>query len=181
MIPNLPYLVNSSSYNTHFLYLVCIMGTLVITRKTEPKKFPWLLIVWLAPVLIIAPMAAVNTVGPRTYFTSNCCYILFALMLFAPLWETINKPARIISAGALILCIFICGAHYIRVYREIGETNRKRLIIMEEAKNGKVETCRIIRFTNENYLWYPTPNTEERVQYFREFYEIPDGVTLIFE
>lgn len=181
MIHNLPYLVNSSFYNTHFLYLVCIMGTLVITRKTEPKKFPWLLIVWLAPVLIIAPMAAVNTVGPRTYFTNNCCYILFALMLFAPLWETINKPARIVSAGAVILCVLICGAHYISVYREIGETNRERLIIMEEAKNGKVETCRIVRFTNENYLWYPTPNTEERVQYFREFYEIPDDVTLIFE
>ena len=164
MIHNFPDQVNSSYQNTHFLYLVCIMGNLVIVKKTQPERFPWLLAIWIAPVLIIAPMAAVNTVGSRTYFTSNCCYILFALMLFALLWEYLNNSLRIVSAGTVVLCVLSCGAHYISVYREIGNSNRERLAIIEDAKNGKIDTCHFAAFPNEEYLWYPSPETEERIQ-----------------
>ena len=153
----------------------------MIIRKTEPKRFPWLLAVWVSPVLIIAPMAAVNTLGPRLFFTSNICYIVFALLSSVPLWDIIRKPLRTLLTVILIACFLVCCLHYTNTYHEIGNINRLRLAIMEDAKTGSLETCCFPPFPNQSYIWSPNPITKESLDDFRSFYGIPEHVIILFE
>ena len=176
----LPF-VTRFQYYIHFFLIVLILGDLIILRKADPKCFPWLLVFWVSPLFIVAPMATVNTYGFRTYFNTNCCYILFAMILSAPLCTVLRKSLHSAVVVIISLGLFACGIHYIHIYHEIGKANRERFAIMEDAKNGKTDACHFVAFPNETYLWFPFPNSEERLQYFREFYEIPENVVILFK
>lgn len=160
-------------------YLLLILLDLCLFFRRDPRRFSLLLSVWVSPILILLPMAVVNTFGARSCFTSNLCWALFLLMLTAPVAATATGLPRRALAVGLTLCLLVCLVRFGRVYAQIGTTNRQRLAVIRTARDGAVDTIELPAYPYPTYLWFPDP-IEERVGDFKAFYGIPAQVTVLF-
>ena len=141
----------------------------------------WLLAIWVSPFCIMAPMVLINTVGPRSYYTTNLCLIIVGqILLCSLLSDHDNRRFRaFLFAGAFILCI-CCGCCKVKVYYPIGVIKQQRDLLIDQIND---ETNEIIfpSYPNDQYLWVPDPKSAGRLAYFKEFYHIPETVNVVFE
>ena len=157
------------------LYLVLITADLFCFFRRDRRSFSWLLAVWLSPLILLAPMAVINTLGPRSFFTSNICYTLFLLLLTVPLFAGMRRPFRRALGAAAVICLIACFARYGRVYAQIGSVVRERAAVIRSAQNGESDRIELPAFPHPWYLWFPDPGGS-RIAYFRAFYGIPEQV-----
>ena len=83
-------------------------------------------------------------------------------------------------AVCLVLAL-VAGVRWGHIYADIGAVSRERNAMLAQARRGEVASVTLPAYPHPEALWYPDPNNEYRVPYFREFYGIPDGVEVSFE
>ena len=166
-------------------FIDCVFACLVLLElyllfRSDKKMLFLLSAAWLMPFVIIVPMVAVNTVGPRIYYTAYLCLILFCQLLLT----FILRDRAALSKGAAaagILLILAFGLHTGIVYDSIGRVNRQRIEIMQQGAEAQSKSISLPAYPYPQYLWFPNPAYDEREAYFREFYHLPDDMALYFE
>ena len=163
------------------LFLVLVTAALCrVCGRTAGERF-WLLLVWSAPFLLMAPMVVINTVGPRSFFTADLCFALLCLLLLAPLWRAWPGGFRKVVLAVCLVLALVAGVRWGHIYADIGAVSRERNAMLAQARRGEAASVTLPAYPHPEALWYPDPNNEYRVPYFREFYGIPDGVEVSFE
>lgn len=162
----------------HLLYLLLVTFDLLVFFPKEPRYRFWLLCLWASPLLIIAPLTAVNTVFPRSFVTSDLCCTLFFLLLLAPLLAGWSLPLQRAAAAMFAAAFLLFAWHYGRIYAEIGSVNRERLALIREARRGERDTICFPAFPHNGYLM-PTDFPPSDSTY-RAFYGIPEDVAFTF-
>ena len=136
-------------------------------------------LLWLAPLVILAPMLVINTVGPRSFYTSNVCLLLFCVTLAAAL-PLPDIRLRRAAVWLCAVCALALGLFWGRVYLSIGAVTRARDAAMAEVRAGAADSVLLPFFPHKQYLWYPNPVDAVFEKDFRAFYRIPDGTALSF-
>ncbi len=161
-------------------FIVCALQIFVLYRR-EPQK-RWLLFgSWIAAPLVVFPMAAVSGADGRTFITPYIFLVLLLVVLFSDLYMSGHRKTRRLSI-ALAVILFAAGLlHVIPVYDQIGKTYRQQLEMMQSAgKTG--EPVVIKEFPHKEWLWLPEPKKDSAyVEFYREFYSIPESAELRFE
>ena len=140
----------------------------------------WLLVLWVSPFLVIAPMIVINTVGPRSFYTAYICLILFGASVLGLLLTGTKKKINVVPVLIAALTLVLC-ARWIIIYKAIGDETAKRKTQIETAVANGDKVIYFGRFPYEEYLWFPDPTGPTRIRWYKDFYGIPEDTTVVFE
>ncbi len=148
--------------------------------RQDRRMLLFLSFTWLAPFVIMTPMLAVTYVGPRICFPAYLCLILFCQLLLVSILRDRSELLRCATATSILLLLAF-GLHIGIVYDSIGRINRQRIEIMRRGIAAQSESICLPAYPYSQYLWIPNPANDEREMFFREFYHLPENMSLIFE
>ena len=154
---------------------------LVVMFWDEKKLLTKILTAWFTPFLVMLPMLVIDSIGGRCFYAGVICHIMLCQMLLICFIKDLKFAFKAVWL-ALLCCITIFFAVRMTViYSNIGRVSRERYAVIDSIKN---ETDGIVidmpSYPFAQYLWYPDPIDESRMEYYKEFYGIPDNVELEF-
>ena len=162
-------------------FVLLIFIEIILVFKNHKKLLSWLLVLWLSPFMVIAPMLAVNTVGPRSYYTAYVCLIAFGATVLAFLLAGAKKKtAYMISAFIAAVLLGLC-VRWIVIYKAIGDESRVRKLQIETAIANDDTYIYFEKFPYDDYLWFPDPTGPTRIGWYKDFYGIPEDIDIVFE
>lgn len=164
------------------LFVALMIVEIILLFRMDRQLLTWLLVLWIIPFIIIVPMIMINTVGPRSFYTTDICFILFGGMIFS--YIACKKQLYIVVLSILsLISVTVLGARWIKIYRPIGYHSRERERMIETAVSNGDKQIIFSEYPNSDYLWLPDPSQKDpqRVPYFKEFYHIPESVDIWFE
>lgn len=153
-----------------------LIGTLVENKRQRNIMFGFLAFAQ----LLVVPLAAVGGWSSRNYLTSDILLIVVACYLLNNALETIDfkQAMQKILPALLSLCIMAVYAPALVIYSSIGKIDRERYQIIANTDFEQDSSLSLPAFEYEEYLWNPTPYEEYSKPFFKEFYGIPDNVTI---
>lgn len=162
-----------------FLYFSSILIQVIFLFDSITKR--QLIFLWISAPLIIAPLLVTTEVGHRLFITPNIFITLFALISFCRLSEKLSeKPLRIIHTGGYILLAVLISIYGV-AYINIGAHKNLRDRIVYEALQNNSKTISLPPYdAGRDYLYAPN-GSDSYLDTFREFYNIPEDVEIIFE
>lgn len=171
-----------ASYTQFALSVIyCCVIAVEVLFWFEKKRRGELLVLWLSPLALVAPLLATGEYGQRLFFTTNIAVLLFLVLVVSELLEvattlTLKRAGVLVAFAAMLLFGF-----YGQMYSDIGacKTTREKLINEAVAMGRKV--VEQPSFPHDEYLHGENPDAEWRVPYYKEFYGIPADVELVFE
>ena len=169
------FVINSLSSGIFFLVVTTELFLLFRGEKALLYK---LFFIWLSPIGVILPLTFTSDLGPRLFFTSSALLILFALYLLRFCLKSMPKKVYCSAFICVLACVLLlqCGT----VYFEIGKCSRQRTAIIENAVKAQADTIYLPRYPYSDYLWKPDPFNPEREAFFKDFYNIPQTVSIVF-
>jgi hypothetical protein len=135
------------------------------------------------------PLAVTNSVGERLFFLPYIMQLLaiskVAGLLCRQLAD-IKPKKKCFAVAVLVLLVFsaVPVAKKTRDYTQIGKIYRAQLEIIQQAKESGAKEIVLPAYSyelEENYLHFPHPLNEERMGYFKSFYNIDQDVEIIFQ
>lgn len=169
-----------------FFFLV--MLNLIIFKYYNQKNTLAALFLWFLIPLVIFPMVAINTVGPRSYFTPTCFLVLFFCIVLNSVLNlessshilSITTKDHYIKKIKIISLLFLCVICIFRgnVYYKIGKINKVRYTTIKNAIAHNEKEIYLPKYPHKEYLWCPEPTSKERVYFFKEFYKLPQDSNL---
>lgn len=185
------YANNEYSLARHVLFgggltLLNLFATILLTLRTTFKNGinHRLLLLWIAFIMMIAPLFAVTPIGSRCLFASYVVLIIIVCECFKCVnitcSELVTKIQRTISILGTI-SILCCAAYNFTIYFKVYQADllRYQHIMYEIAQGSKV--AELSHLPYEDRLWTATPFKDNDIweQRYKLFYEIPDDVDLI--
>lgn len=162
----------------YFLVVTCEIIYLFIGEKLLLGK---LLSVWLSTYGVVAPLVVTSELGPRLFLTTDVLLILFSLMLLDTIKDHIPKKIRQLGTIFIMVLAITLSCFYVNIYREIRICTDQRNAIIKRAVENDDSTIVLPNYPHSDFLWIPNPANDLRVGFFKEFYNIPQDVTIIFE
>lgn len=169
-----------------FFFLV--MLNLIIFKYYDQKNTLTALFLWILIPLVMFPMVAINTVGPRSYFTPTCFLVLFFCVMLSLVLNlessahvlSVTAKARYIKKFQIISLLFLCVICTFRgnAYYQIGKINKARYTTIKKAIAHNEKEIYLPKYPHKEYLWCPEPTSRERVYFFKEFYKLPQDSNL---
>ena len=148
--------------------------------------FPWegaykriiLAFVWLSVPGVVLPCIAVKVVGSRYFLLSSFFLIEFCLFLFAEVYRHWLKWPRITDC-LFLLAFVLVSMHRFFIYYDIGQGKKERDALIRAAQNGEIDRLYFPDLPHDEYIEYNEPlDGQIEVNYFREFFKIPDSVEM---
>ncbi len=164
-----------------FFVVVLVQGVLLLhDNKTQRDLF---LFCWLSAPAVMLPMIVVASVGWRSYLTSDLFLLETGLLLLMKLTEEEeNENFRKTAAALLAAALCAVWGYFGVVYHDIGAVRKQRSEVIAQARVGETDSILLKAFPHGEYLWGPDPEYgSERVEFFRQFYQIPENVDLWFQ
>ena len=148
---------------------------------TEKEERLSICITYLGSLAFAAPLIAADPIGPRCFYISYVFEVLAAVKILQYL---LKKREEIqVFYAALILAVTVCisALFYVRISMIIGKYSDYRAELIEEAveQNAKELTLPVMPFSD--YTGYTEPIDEIWAEKFKEFYHIPENMTVRFE
>lgn len=161
-------------------FLMVLIETWVLFQHKKALKWQ-LIFLWLSPVIIIAPLVVTTEYGARLFFTTNIYVILFDLILMKQAWDGNNGvwPKVLVPTIAFVASFLFIFHGFI--YVQIGECKNTRDTIIETALLDGASEISLPAYPFREYLQFPDPIDDWRIDYFKEFYGIPLDVNVTFE
>lgn len=163
-----------------FVFFVMCSCEIVAIYKQDKMRLMHRLFFWFSAQIVILPLLITTEAGDRLFFTSNVLLILFVLhLLYDILPELPPIAARNVIAGFLAAEILVIA--YIAVlFAQIGKCRDQRMRIVEKAAREGAVVVELPAYPHADYLWFPDPATDQRWEYFKEFYGIsPEAEVII--
>lgn len=149
--------------------------------RSKKQLMQRMYVIWLSALAIIAPLISTTEIGHRLFLNSNIFLILFFAMLLeqAMLFYSHQKiPVRLLRIGSLFMVLLLLINGF--MYGKIGICKQNRDAIMKEAVQTGEGVVILPSYPFEDYLCNPNPTQPIRIEYFKQFYDIPEEMTVIF-
>ena len=140
-----------------------------------------LLFIWLSVPGILLPLVAVKMVGSRYFLFSSLFLVEFCLFLLDEVYKMYQGHQRWlrITSCLILLAYLIVGTHLALIYYDIGKGKRERDELIRAAQNGETDRLYFTDLPHNEYIEINEPlDGSEHVQFFRDFYDIPDSVEM---
>lgn len=168
------------------LFFVVVLLQVYLFWREERRVWLLLAASWIAVPVLIAPMVAINSAGPRIYLTTDILLMQFCTLLAARLWIELGHKARRVCFALCALALTAVCIQRAVVYAQIGETKRERDALIREGIETHAREITLPAFPHGDYLWITGAEYGPQVPsfndfYFNDFYGIDPDVILYFE
>lgn len=151
---------------------VCLLSLVLMSRR----KLALQLFLLLSVPAFLFPLVATAELGPRLYFLPYIFLSALTIAALPPLEDNKRTLASLIPALGLICCIVFYGY----IYTEIRCVTVDRAEAIESAiESGSNEV--VMRKDIYDYWWGRSPSDNIRTGFFKEFFRIPEDMSVIFE
>ncbi len=157
-----------------------ILLSLLTTR--EKRINHRIALLWLAALMMIAPLFAVTPIGSRCFFSSYIVLVLIVCELYKCIpvsgaGEKLRKAA--LAAGCLL--IIVCTVYHFYVFSAIYRADMQRLQHVREGVAAGQKSVELTHLPYEEKLWTATPFKEDDIweTRYKLFYGIPEDVDLV--
>jgi len=170
------------SQRLHFLFFWVILFLILFLFRDQKKTRLILLLLWLLSPLSIAPMAAVTSIPARCFLPTVVFLEEFCLLLLQCEEKKIPPPARKVGIMLLTAILVVCAVRIVYIYSCLGRAERQREALIAEAKRTQVSSLYLPDYPYEEFHAYTEPmKGGGQLRFFREFYQIPDYMELLFD
>lgn len=166
---------------TGVLFFAAVTLELILLFRECRLLLYKLFFIWSAPVFIILPLVVTSELGPRLFWGPNVMLILLALFLLRRCLNAMPKKWFAAVSVAVITSVCVLLIHHGLVYHAIGECKDQREAIIETAAETGATAILLPQYPYQDYLWFPDPYGSKRESFFKDFYNIPQDVSIIFE
>lgn len=176
--------VSGNSITSFYIFIFFTQSTNICYITHSYFQRIILFITFLSPFFFMAPFIFISnhSYGPRNYITTSIFFIFLVCWYFSKAYtlhfSQIIKACfhKLIILSALISVCFIFS-----VFFPIGQTKRAQMQIISTTDFNATSKIVLPAFPHAEYLWHPLPSTEERIDYFKRFYGIPENVIIYFQ
>lgn len=149
---------------------------LLIAVLCSPRSSKWHTLAFcVLGVLLTAPFAALTGMGPRCYHASHFCLLAAGISCCAQ-----AKPSAQ-ARGALAAGLLVCVLCLVHVYSVIGSCNELRTELTRQALESGETTLVLPSMDGRySYFWGYNPQNALRAEHYREYYDLPEDMELIF-
>lgn len=161
------------------LFLLVALETALALHRT-PRLACKLLWLWVSAPLVLLPLVAVSTLGPRLFFTSDAFLSLFCLAALREGLRDVRPAASGVVAAAAAAAVCVLCIRWAGIYAAIGAVTDRRMDLIRQTADSGAQEVTLPAYPYGQYLWMPDPANEKRVGFFKEFYGIPQSVTVNF-
>lgn len=162
-------------------FYLMIAAEMWLLRSTNKAVWHKILFVWMITPFVILPLVVTNENGPRLFFTTNILFVLCVALLTKEVYKLLPKRICIFGISGCIAALALLMLFHGKIYYEIGQCKVQRDAIIREAVITEPDYIYFAEYPNSDYLWLPDPGKAHRVEFFKEFYGIPDNTKMIFE
>lgn len=170
------------SQRLHFLFFWVILFLVIFLFRGQKKTRSILLLLWLLCPLAIAPMAAVTSIPGRCFLPSIVFLTEFCLLLFQQEAKKFRPTLQKLGIVALVAVLLVSVARMTVIYSSLGKAEKQREALIAEAK--KIQALSLYLpdypYEYEHFITEPLKDGGQ-ILYFREFYQIPDEMELLFD
>ncbi len=181
--PDWVFLANSTVNNTIELLLCTLYFVSVlfcIWQNVEASYRLAVIVLYFCAALSAAPLMAADPIGSRCFYLNYVlqCAVAIALTecLLKEIKVSLKLPALLLSAAVLVL-----GLKFVVRFTANGATDRERQQRIEEAVETGAEEVVLPLMPAPTYCYVTEPMNEDWMVYFKEFYGIPQEMTVTFE
>ena len=166
----------------NLLFFWFVLLTVVIFWKENGERRNLLLFLWLSVPAIVVPLLVTNTTGQaaRCLLTPAVVLIEFCMVLIADAGPSLNSGVKKGLSGLLVLLLLASAGEKLVVSYANGQLMRERAELVRSAREGTADRLEFPDFPYLEYLWVTEPLGERQIEFFREFYQIPEDVEIIF-
>ena len=170
------------SQRLHFLFFWAILIFIFLLFRGQKKVRRMLLLLWFLSPLVIAPMAAVTSIPGRCFLPTVVFLSEFCMLLCQQ--EVMKAQPRIRKAGVVLLLfiLLVSTARMTVVFTSLGKAEKQREALIKEAKEAQASSLYLPDYPYEydHFITEPLKGGGQMV-YFREFYQVPDSMELVFD
>lgn len=152
---------------------------LCIRKYVESDRKYGICMLYASSLGMALPLMAASPIGVRCFYVT---YVLQSLTVLRLVGCLLEKKVRDLFYPALTVAVItlFTGVIYGRLFSYIGAADRERTqIITQAVEQGEKEiTVPLLPFSD--YYWITVPPNKDWEKYFREFYGIPQDITLNF-
>ena len=170
------------SQRLHFLFFWLILILVPILFRNEKTIRRILLLLWFLSPLAIAPMAAVTSIPGRCFLPTVVFLGEFCLLLFQREAKQVRPSAQKVGITLLLLALLAYTAQMMVIYTSLGKAERERETLIDEAVKTQASSLYLPDYPYEydHFITEPLKGGGQ-IEYFREFYQIPDELELLFD
>lgn len=166
----------------HILFFVVILVLVLCLFRREKNLCLVLLLLWILCPLAISPMLAVSDMGGRCFLPPLVFFEEFCLLLLQREAREFPPPMRRIGTALLAASLLISAVRLTVVFTALGKAERQREKLIDEARETHVSGLYLPDYPYGDYHWITEPlKGGGQIQFFREFYQIPDDMELLFD
>ena len=169
---------NGISTALSILFFVNVL--LCIWMYVDKKERISICILYLSSAAVAMPLLAANPIGARCFYVSY----IFQMLAVIKLMRILLGELRISFFYPLLVMGMVLGVLaviYMRMFLAIGQVNDYRAeLIQTGVQQGQKEIV-LPLLPYQEYCWQTVPPNELWAGRFKEFYHIPEDVTVRFE
>ena len=170
------------SQRLHFLFFWVILFLVVFLFRGHKKTRSMLLLLWFLSPLAIAPMAAVTSIPGRCFLPSIVFLTEFCLLLFQQEAKEFRPQMKKTGIVLLTAVLLVSVARMVTIYSSLGKAEKYREALITEAKEAHASSLYLPDYPYEYDHFITEPLKDGgQILYFREFYQIPDDMELLFD
>lgn len=170
------------SQRLHFLFFWAVLAFIFLLFRGQKRVRHMLLLLWFLSPLVIAPMAAVTSIPGRCFLPTVVFLSEFCLLICQQV--AMKCRPRIRKAGVVLLLFLLLAstARMTVIFTSLGKAEKQRETLIAEAKEAQALSLYLPDYPYEydHFITEPLKGGEQIV-YFREFYQIPEGMELVFD
>lgn len=170
------------SQRLHFLFFWFVLFALLLLFREQKTILSMLLLLWFLSPLVIAPMSAVTSIPGRCFLPTVVFLCEFCLLLFRLEAKKFPMPMRKTGIAILLSVLLISAVRMAVIFTSLGQAEKQREALISGAKEAQASSLYLPDYPYEydHFITEPLKGGEQIV-YFREFYQIPDGMELVFD
>lgn len=170
------------SQRVHFLFFWVILFLIISLFRDQKKTQNILLLLWLLSPLAIAPMAAVTSIPARCFLPTVVFLEEFCILLFHLEAKEAQPTMRKVGVAFLAVLLLVSAVRMTCIYNCLGKAERQRETLIAGAKKAHASSLYLPDYPYEEYHAYTEPmKGGGQLRFFREFYQIPDDMELVFD
>lgn len=166
----------------HILFFLVVFFFVVCLFRKQKKLRNVLLLLWLLCPLAISPMLTVSDMGGRCFLPPIVFLEEFCLLLFQQEAEKFSPRIRKAGLVAFAAVLLVSAVQMMHIYGCMGEAERQRETRIAEAREIQKTSLYLPDYPYVQYHWITEPlKGGGQISEFREFYQIPDDMELLFD
>ncbi len=165
----------------NLLYVLLVFFELFVLCRREETDAKKVLFYWTFALFTIVPLLFTSENGARLLYTFETVSVVIVVTLLYPLFSKLSYKKMLIFTVLAVLIAVLPATRYFVIYTANKDCENQRIELIEEAVENEQSSVMLERFPYPEYAPRSTPQSEEAMEDFKNFFNVPDALEITIE